>query len=215
MLLAAPFLGAGAAGLFGADLVGLVISAWVSAFAVRRRRLLLLGALVAPLFCALAHLLIARFLSGGASFSSALAVAWLVLGTVVASSGLSAVGRGLGAPWLTAGALAAGVLWFAMGGLFWADALSDRLPRERRYECKQAVMQLDLATACAYDGAALDRFHEPAIYRDLPIASSIVAAPGAGPTGAIWFTVGLLAWGAACLLGADRRLPVTGTAGVL
>lgn len=208
MLLAAPFAASGAEGLFQVDLAGLVVCAGVSALAVRRRPLLLMTPVAAALLCALVHLVLGSLLSGSASLAGALAAGWLVLATAVAASGLSAVGRGLRAPWLTAGALGAGILWVAMTGLYWADPLSERLPRERRYECKQAVLQLDLATACAYDGAGFDRFHEPTVYRDLPIASSIVAAPSAGPTGAIWLLVGLLAWGVAWLLGVDRRTAV-------
>jgi len=201
MLLVAPFTDAGAAGLFQADVTGLVVCAGVSALAVRRRPLLLAAIVVAALLGAVVHLVL------GGSLSGVVAVAWLLLATATAASGLSAMGRGFGAPWLTAGAVGAGLLWVVLTGLFWADPISERLPRERRYEFKQAVMQLDLATACAYDGASFDRFHEPAVYRDLPIASSIVAAPAAGRTGLTWMIVGLLAWGVACLLGADRRTP--------
>ena len=208
MLLAAPFTAAGATGLFQADLVGLVVSAGISALAVRRRPLLLVAPVVAALLCACVHLLL------GGGLSGSVVVAWLFLATAAAASGLSALGRGLGAPWLTAGAFGAGVLWVALSGLFWADDLSERLPRERRYEFKQAVMDLDLATACAYDGAALDRFHEPAVYRDLPIASSIVAAPTAGTTGGIWLLVGLLSWGVAWVLGRYRSASSRGDAQV-
>ena len=201
MLLALLFAGAGAERLFQVDLVGLVLMAGLTALGVRRRRILLLAPIAGALLCALLHLL----LGGGAA--GALAFLWLLLATAAAATGLAAAGRGVGLPGLTAGGLAACALWTAMMGLFWADALGERLPLEQRYAFKEAVMDLDLATACAYGAAHFDRFHEPTVYRDLPIASSIVGAPAPGPTGLLWFVVGCLAWGLALLRKVDRVPP--------
>jgi len=199
MLLVRLFAAEGAAGLFQTDLAALVVAAGVSAFAMRARLLSFAAILLAAVLSALIHALL------GGSLGGAPAVGLLVLASGVAASGLAAIGRGLGAPWLTAGSLGAAVLWVAMTGLLWADPMAERLPRERRYVFKQAVLHLDLATACAYDGASFDRFHDEVIYREVPLASSIVRAPAAGPTGAVWLIAGLLAWGVAWLLGAARK----------
>ena len=198
MLLALPFTAAGPEGLFQADLVALVLMAGLSAYGVRRSRVRLLAPVVGVLACSLAHLVL------GGGFGGALAFGWLLLATAAAATGLAALLRSVKAPWLTAGGIAACILWTAMMGIYWVDAVSDRLPLEERYQFKQRVMQLDLATACAYSAADFDRYHEPTIYRDLPVASSIIGAPAASWTGMIWALVGLVAWGLALLLKVDR-----------
>ncbi len=151
------------------------------------------------MFAALAHAAVAG------SFDGAWALALLLLAVVAASSGLAAVGRAVGTPALTAGAVGAAVLWLAMTGLFWADGLAETLPATRQFRFRQAVLHLDVATACAYDAARFDRLHDPRVYREVPLAASLVRAPTAGPTGAAWLVVGLLAWGMAGWVGADRR----------
>jgi len=204
---AAVFLGSdgGAAGVFQADLAALVVLAAVAGFALApgRRALLVLG-LAAALAAAL-H----GALAGDASGMHWLA--WLALATGFAASGLAAVGRVAGAGRIAAGAVAAGVLWIAMSGLFWADRVGDALPAARRPGFRQAVLHLDLATACAYDAARLDRMHEAHVYATVPLAATLVGLPTARDTGALWLGVGWLAWLAAWALrpgrhreGADR-----------
>ncbi len=197
-LAAAPFTKAGAAGVFQADLVGLVTIVAVAAFLVRPKRNELLAVLGAALALGLAHVL------AGGAFARAPALMLLALAVATAASGLAAVGRALGTPTLTAGGAAAAVLWIAMTGLLWADDMAEALPRAERVGFKQAVLHLDAATACAYDAADYDRFHDPDIYRDVKLATSIVRAPEAATTALAWLLFGAVAWGAAVALGARR-----------
>jgi len=122
-----------------------------------------------------------------------------------AASGLAVLGRALGAPGLTAGAAACAVLWIAMTGLVWADDLAEALPRERRPAFRQAVVHLDAATACAFDAAGFDRFHDPLVYRRVPLAASLVRAPSAGPTALAWLALGICSWGVALGLRSGAR----------
>ena len=186
----------GLEGLFQTSLAGLVCATGLAALGVRKRRLLLVAGPASALLCSILHLVLGGTLAGAGT------LLWLMVASMAAATGLAGVGRALGAPWLTAGALSAGVLWVAMTALFWVDGMSERLPQEQRFEFKQAAMQIDLATAAAY-GMDFDRFHAPAVYRDLPIASSIIAAPSAGKTGGLWLVMGFVTWSLALLL--DRR----------
>ena len=195
MLLSLPFTADGAEGVFQAGLVALVLIAGLSAVLLRSVWPGTIGLIAACVAAASVHAIV----SG--SLTAALALGFLLLATGAAASGLATVGRTVGCPWLTAGGLAAAVLWIAMGSLFWVDAFGDALPREQRYAFKQSVMHLDLATAAAYDAAAFDRFHHKPIYRDIPIASSIVRAPSAWRAGLSWLAFGAALWVVALLLG--------------
>jgi hypothetical protein len=198
LLIARLVTDAGPRGLFQADLVALVLAVACGAFAVRTRRLVLVAVPAGAVAVAFAHAAVAG------TFDGALALALLELGVVAAASGLAAVGRAVGTPALTAGAVSAAVLWLAMTGLLWADSLAETLPPARQFRFRQAVLHLDVATACAYDVARFDRLHDPRVYREVPLAASLVRAPTAGPTGAAWLVVGLLAWGMAGWVGAGR-----------
>ena len=99
MLLASPFTAPGPAGVFQSDLVGLVLVTGLAAFLGRRGRATAYALAAAALLCALAHVLLAG------DFGGAPAVGLLVLACGGCASGLAALGRALGAPWLTAGAL--------------------------------------------------------------------------------------------------------------
>lgn len=197
LLVARLVTGPGPKGLFQADLVGLVCAVGCGAFAVRGRRLLLAAVPAGAALAGLAHAALAGTFEGAPAF------ALLDLGVVSAATGLAAVGRSVGTPALTAGTIGAAVLWLAMTGLFWADGLAETLPAAHQFRFRQAVLHLDAATACAYDAAHFDRLHDPRVYREVPLAASLVRAPTAGPTGAAWLVVGLLAWGAAALLRVD------------
>ena len=199
-LLATALLGAdGPRGLFQADLAALVAAAAVGAFAVRLWRLPLVAVPAAALLGLPAHLVAGGTPRGG------LALALLLLAVGAAAAGLAAVGRGVRAPWPGAGLAAAGVLYVAMTGLVWADDVGDRLPAPRRFAFKQAVLHLDAATACAYDAADFDRFHDPSIYDHVKLASSAVRVPAALGTGLCWLAVGALGLGLGFVLGTDRE----------
>jgi transposase len=199
LLLAGLLAPDGPKGLFQADLVGLVLAAGCGAFGVRGRLVPIAALAVAGLLCGLAHAALAG------SFTR-LPDLWLLVGAVgAAASGLAALGRAVGAPALSAGTVGASVLWIAMTGLFWADPLAETLPATRQYRFRQAVLHLDPATAAAYSAARFDRLHDPRVYRDVPLAASLIRPPAASHTGSAWLAVGLLAWGVAGLLGVDRR----------
>ena len=67
------------------------------------------------------------------------------------------------------------------------------------------MLHLDAATACAYDAADFDRFHDERIYRRVPLAASLVRAPSAGSTSLAWLVLGALAWIAALGLRSRAR----------
>ncbi len=198
-LAAWPLSADGAAGVFQTALAGLVVVVGVAAFLVRSRRWDLAALGAACVLLALVHALRAGSLAG------APALFLLAAGVCTAAAGLAACGRALGTPALTAGTAAGAVLWVAMCGLMWADDLAEALPRERRPAFRQAVLHLDAATACAYDVADFDRFHDPLVYRKVPLAASLVRAPAAPPTALAWFVLGVLAWGAGGALCCARR----------
>jgi len=198
-LLVWPLASDGAAGLFQTDLAGLVMLVGVGAFLLRAHRPDALALVTSAALLGGVHLL-----AGGRL--AAMPALWLLaLGLGVAASGLAAWGRALRAPALTAGAVAAAVLWIAMTGLVWADDLAASLPQTERYAFRQAVVHLDAATACAYGAADFDRFHDADIYRRIPLVTSAVRPPAAGPTALAWLVVGLLAWVGAALLGGARH----------
>jgi hypothetical protein len=191
VLVAAPLTADGAEGVFQADLVGLVAMVGCAAFVVRPRRVHGAALLAAALLLALVHVV------AGGPLGGAVAQSLLGLAVGVAASGLAVLGRALGTPALTAGAAAGAVLWIGMTGLVWADDLAESLPRERRFAFRQAVVHLDAATACAFDAAHFDRFHDDRIYRRVPLAASLVRAPAATSTALAWMALGVLAWGGA------------------
>lgn len=194
LLPASAFTEDGAKGLFQADLVALVIATACGAFLVRLRLRSLLALVAGAGFAGCAHAIVA-------GFAGAPLLALLALAVSLAAAGLAALGRAVGTPALTAGALGASVLWVAMTGLFWADPVAGTLGRGERFPFRQAVIHLDPATACAYDVAKFDRFHDPRIYREVELAASTIRQPSAGPTGLAWLVVGLLALGMAGWLG--------------
>ena len=198
LLVTAAFTGRDARGLFQADLAALALFVGLGAFTLKAQRLSAAALGVAVLLSASAHAALAPSLAGAA------ALAWLMLGSTLASSGLAALGRAVGAPALSAGVAGAAVLWVSMLGLWWADDLAQALARERRFTFRQAVLHLDVATAGAYSAADFDRFHDPRVYREVPLAASLVRAPTADFTGSVWLALGVLTWGAALALGVDR-----------
>jgi hypothetical protein len=199
LLVAALATGAGARGRFQTDLAALVAMVVAGAFLVRLAWRPLAALALAALLGTVAHLLV-----GGAP-GGAPALALLLLGAGAAPAGLAATGRALGASPQAAGLTATAVLCIALTGVVWADRVGDALPHARRYAFKQAVLDLDAATACAYAAAGFDRLHDPEIYDRVALASSAVRAPGALAPGLAWLAVGLLGGLAGALLGADRR----------
>jgi hypothetical protein len=185
--------------LFGADLAALVAAALVGGFLAPTVRSALGRVAVAGVLAGAAHGVAAG------SFDRAPLLALVVLAVAAAASGLGALGRRLGTPSLAAGAVAAGVLGAGMTGLWWADDVAEAVPPPRRHALKQAVLHVDVATAAAYDVAVYDRFHDPVVYRDVPLATSLVRAPSAAPSALLWLSVGLVTWSAASLL--QRRQP--------
>lgn len=185
---------AGAEGLFRAGLVALVAAVLTFAFVPFRVRAGLLAAGLAALGVALG------FLFAGASLGEALAACALLAGHAFAAAGLASLGRGIGAGTVAAGAVSAAVLATALQGLFWADRAAERLPPERRWALRQAVLHLDGATALAYDAARFDRMLHPPVYANVPLASSTFERPRASTTGLVWAAVGVLAAGVAALV---------------
>ncbi len=193
--------GAGAAGTYRAMAFALVASAAVGAFCARSAAVSSLRAVV-----------VAATLGGAAAVSTTevargLAAAFLGGSVVLSASGLSALGRRVGAPGVAAGAVAASVLWVAMLGLYWADPLSEHVPLALRRGVRQAVLYVDPVLAASYGAAGHDRLHDPDVYFEVPLASSLIQAPDARTTGLTWTAVGLLSW-AAALVG-RRRGPGT------
>jgi hypothetical protein len=179
-------------------LAALALMAPLGAFGARGSRALVLVPLAALLAGAVHGLLEADAARGAAASA-------LLLGVGAATGGLAAVGRRVGAPDVPAGAVAAGVLWVAMLGLLWADPVAAALPRARRHGFRQAVLHVDPALAAAYGAAGHDRLRDPSVYFAVPLASSLVEAPGAFWTGATWLGVGLLAGAASVLVGGGWR----------
>ncbi|MHC5012866.1 MAG: hypothetical protein ACYTG6_18295 [Planctomycetota bacterium] len=196
----------GGAGRFQADLGGLVAAVLLGAFGTPRPASAALRLPAAALLAGLAH-----FLLGGTAGSTA-ALAFLYLAVSAGAGGWAALGRRVGAPDVPAGAVAAVLLFTAMAGLLWADPVAQRLPRPRRHAFRQSVLHVDPALALAYDASRFDRLHDPEIYVRVPLASSFIERPHAGPTGALWLAWGLLAWASAAALRARaaagaHRLP--------
>jgi hypothetical protein len=184
---------AGPEGLFRAGLAALLTAVLAFAFVPLRPLAALLAAALAALLAG------GGFLLAGADLGEAAAAGALVLGHACAAAGLAALGRAVGAGQVGAGAVSAAVLALALQGLFWADPAAERLPRERRREFRQAVLDVDGATALAYDAARFDRFHHPPIYADVPLASSTYERPNATSTGLAWGALGCLAGGVATI----------------
>ncbi len=146
--------------------------------------------------------LLALLLGLGASLETALTQGALLVGVALAAGGLAALGRGVGAGWVGAGAVGLALVCVAMSGLFWADDLAAGVPLERRPALRQAVLHLDPATAAAYAEPGFDRLRSrPEIYRDVPLASTLIAAPQPAHTAAAWLLL------AAALAGAARLCP--------
>ncbi len=183
--------------LFQAHLGALVAASAICAFAVRARRLDAAAVVVSALLCAVLHLI----WHGDGAF----ALAVLIVGVGAASSGLAAVGRGIGTSALPAGALGAAAVWVAMSGVFWADDVASSLPYGKQHAFRQAVLHADAATACAYGVADYDRLHDPLVYAKVELASSLLSRPDPIPTGALWLCLGLLLWGVAVWLRVDRE----------
>lgn len=144
-------------------------------------------------------------LSCGASAAQALAAVVLLASTGLAAAGLAALGRALGAGPVGAGVAALLVVAAGLDGLFWADALAERLPAERRWALRQAVLAVDPATAYAYGAAGFDRLLHGPVYTSVPLASSSFERPEALPTALAWAALGLLAQAAASAAGRWRR----------
>lgn len=195
MLAALPFADEGPRGLFQIDVAGMAAFATVAAFALRPTRASMLGLAAALLPALLVHVIL------GGSVASLGALAVLMLGVGSAAGGLALLGRRVGAPDGSAGVIAMAVVVVGMLGLFWADPLGDRLPREKRFAFKQAVVHLDAATAAAYDAAAFDRFHGTRVYAEVPLATEAVRQPTAFATGLAWLVLGLVCGGVAALVG--------------
>lgn len=177
---------AGPEGLFRAGLVALVAAVALFAFVPLRAGATLGAAAASAGLLATAHLL------GGSSPAAAGAAAALVLGQALAAAGFAGVGRRLGAGGVGAGAVSAALLGLALGGLFWADEAAAHVPAERRWALRQAVVDLDAATALAYDAAGFDRFAHPPVYAGVPLASSSHQAPRALDAAAAWAAFGIL-----------------------
>jgi hypothetical protein len=194
-LVARAFGAEGPAGRFQAGLAALLAAASLGAFVARGPRdvAALAGA------CALA----APFAwIGGATGGQGLALAALCAAAAGAAGGVASLGRALGARDPGPGAVALAVLATSACGAFWAERVAERLPVVERPLVRQALLHADLATALAYGAAGHDRLREPGIYESVPLASSTVEVPRAGPTALLWAGVALAALLAARAVGA-------------
>ena len=192
---------AGVEGLFQAGLAALVVAVLVFALLPLPVRTFLAAACSAALAVGLAHVVAGAGVSGGT------AAALLTASHAVAAAGFAAQGRRLGAGPVAAGAVGAALLAVALQGLFWADDVAERLPAPRRWPLRQAVLDVDGATALAYDGAGFDRLAHPPIYAGVPLASSTHARPTAARAALVWATFGILAAGVAAVGRRTRRVP--------
>lgn len=180
-------LGAGGPeGSFRAGVGALVLAASVGAFVAggRARRLAVMLALAALLASVVG-------LDRGSTSAAAAAVA-LALGLALFAAGTAALGRRIGAGAAGAGATALCLALLALTALAWTDPMSERLPLARRWAFAEAVLQLDPASAWAYDVADYDRLREPEVYATVPLASSMHARPAACVSGLAWGALGLL-----------------------
>ncbi|MFM8980018.1 MAG: hypothetical protein ACKOSS_06100 [Planctomycetia bacterium] len=150
----------------------------------------------------------ALLLALGQSLVQSLRGAALVVAAGLCAQGLAALGRALGAGRAGAGTGALAVSVASLTGLWWADAAAAAAPVAARFTLRQAVLDLDLCTALAYDAIGLDRLLQGPVYDAVPLASSSVARPSAVEAAGWWGAVGLLAALAALLLErlAARRL---------
>lgn len=149
----------------------------------------------------------ALLLAMGHSLGQALRGAALVAAAGLSAHGLAALGRALGAGRAGAGTGAFAVGVAALTGLWWAEPLAAAAPPGARFALRQAVLDLDLCTALAYDAIGLDRLLQSTVYGVVPLASSSVSRPSAVEAAGWWGALGLLAALAALLLerGAARR----------
>lgn len=188
----------GPQGRFRAALAGMVVIVALGAFSstgsgVRGLRRVLTRVVAAAGLAALAY----RLGFARADGSGAFGLLVLYLGVGAGASGLAALGRTMRSPALVAGVVAAGVLWTAMAGLFWADPVAERVERTRRRSFRQAVLHVDPALALAYGAVGYDRMRSEEVYSEVELASSYYERPGAATTGSLWLVAGLAAWGAA------------------
>lgn len=195
MLVAAIGRAEGAEGLFHVGLAALAVMGAVGAFGTPTVRSALVRVPIAAVAAAIAF----AVLGGGPG--GACACGFLLLAVGLAAGGYAAWGRKLRTPRLAAGAIAAGILWVAMCGLFWADGVAEHVPLEERRPLRQAVLHLDPATALAYDAAHFDRLLDPVVYWDVQLASSTIEQPRALSTGTAWLVTGLLLLAGAGLVG--------------
>lgn len=199
--------GAGPEGRFRAGVGALVLAAALGAFVSgtggRRLAVLLISAALVGGAVGL----------GGGSPAAVAAGLALVLSVALAAAGAAALGRRIGAGAAGSGATALGLMLVALTALAWADPLAERLPLPRRWAFVEAVLQVDPASAWAYDVAAYDRLREPEVYATVPLASSTHARPAAGGAALAWGAFGLLL-GLAAGLRRDRipRSPFAGNA---
>lgn len=185
----------GAEGRFQVALVAICVAAALEAFPLRTLRAVFRAPTQGVVLMGLLLIL-------GATLETALAQAALLVGVALAAGGLAAVGRRVGAGWLGAGAVGLALVCVAMSGLFWADELAAGVALERRPALRQAVLHLDPATAAAYAEPGFDRLRSrPEIYRDVPLASTLIAAPEPLHTAVAWLVL------AAALTGAARLCP--------
>ncbi len=181
----AAFGGGGAEGRFRCGLAALAAAAAVFAFA----QLTLRQAVASLAFGSAA--VGALLWAAGATPEGALAALALTAGVGLAAVGLSALGRAVGATSVGAGAVTLALLTAGLSGLFWADPLSERLPRPARWGVRQAVLHLDAGTALAYDAARFDRLLDLPVYATVPLAASSIERPRAPVTAALWGALGL------------------------
>jgi len=174
-----------------------------AAFARPRPAELLAAIAGGPALLGLVHAVARASLGGGVS--GAVEVALVAAGVALACAGLRALGRRLACPPAAAGAVAAGVLWLACAGVWWADDLAARVPAARRNAVREAVLALDPFTAAAYGAADFDRLRWRPVYDATVVATSSVRMPRATDAALPWGTLGALA--AAGALGFRRRAP--------
>ena len=126
--------------------------------------------------------------------STGSAFAWTIMTAVVScvALGLSRIGHTLGLDRFRAGLAPALVITLACTSIAAADPIGDAADVTLRFPIKQALINVDPTTVCAYAASGHDRLHDPTVYDHVPLASSLIQPPTLGSF--VW------AWGPCALV---------------
>ena len=106
--------------------------------------------------------------------------------------------RCCGAPHARPNAFAIGIAFASLFLLHLADPVARLAGEAEGYRLRQELFAWDLPTAYAYDALAHDRLHEPAVYEEVPLASSVIRLPTFASVSVRFGVLAALLWGLAC-----------------